>query len=52
MLSVDVVGAGSDHGGESVGVFFVFGFHASEWDVGLGYFVFVVDLEVVRACLS
>ena len=26
-------------------------FHAAEWDIGFGYFVFVVDLEIVGALI-
>lgn len=48
MLDVDVVGAGAHEGG-GVEVLPGFGLHAAEGHVGLGYFVFALDFEVVGA---
>ena len=48
MLDVDVVRAWADEGGGCVIILFGFGFHAVERDIGLRYFIFPLDLKVIR----
>jgi hypothetical protein len=52
VLDVDIVGAWSNQGGGDIGYFSGFRLHASEGNVGFGYFILALYLKVVGSCID